>query len=455
VSKPSAEGRRLLVVAPRGVLTHVGGVFFALQEQGVDLVFAAKTERIDRVRLPEDLAAGGGVSVVPLPLRRKGAGADAVGTIRLLADYARFLDPTLAGADYPRTRIARRLRTVGLGTPGGSAPSLTPNGSAWLRETLRTIEGSIAPPRELEDAVAALEPDAMLLVTRCSFGGAEPDAIKTARKLDIPSVMLVWSWDNLSSKAVLQEHPDRVLVWNETQRTEAVELHGIEPERIRVVGAPNFDRFFEEVAGIGRRLREEGQPATVLYLGSSPNIAADEPAIFDHWLEAVRSADDRPLRDAAVVVRPHPASVDRWRAWKAPRGVVVDEPRAKVDQPALARLLARADVAVALNTSAEIEAAIAGCPVVTFRAGQEAPGQEGSVHFSYLLSGSGGFVEDSPSLDTHATRLAAVLRGEYDRTGTERFVESFVRPLGVDRPVSPIVASAILELVSAADPVVA
>jgi hypothetical protein len=294
----------------------------------------------------------------------------------------------------------------------------------------------------------------MLLVTRCSFGGAEPDAIKTARKLGIPSVMLVWSWDNLSSKAVLQEHPDSVLVWNETQRAEAVELHGIPAERVRVVGAPNFDRFFEEVAGVRRKVREGSEPATLLYLGSSPNIAADEPVIFDHWLEAVRSADDPPLRDAAVVVRPHPASVERWRAWKAPRGVVVDEPRAKIDQPGLARLLARADVAVALNTSAEIEAAIAGCPVVTFRAGQEAPGQEGSVHFSYLLAGSGGFVEDSPSLDAHTARLAAVLRGEYDRAGIERFVESFVRPLGVDKPVSPIVASTILELVSAAHPVV-
>src|SRR5262249_38659709 len=222
VSTSSSEGRRLLVVAPRGVLTHVAGVFFALQEQGIELVFAAKTERIDRVRLPEGLIERSGVSVVPLPLRRKETGAEAIGTIRLLADYARFLDPQLAEAEYPRTRIEARLRNVGLG-PAEDA-KLTPNATAWLRETLQTVEGSVAPPPELEDAVAGLAPDAMLLVTRCSFGGAEPDAIKTARRLGIPSVMLVWSWDNLSSKSVLQEHPDHVLVWNETQRAEAVEL---------------------------------------------------------------------------------------------------------------------------------------------------------------------------------------------------------------------------------------
>ena len=35
------------------------------------------------------------------------------------------------------------------------------------------------------------------------------------------------SWDHLSSKALLHVAPDMVLVWNEVQRHEAVEMHGL------------------------------------------------------------------------------------------------------------------------------------------------------------------------------------------------------------------------------------
>ena len=100
---------------------------------------------------------------------------------------------------------------------------------------------------------------------------------------------------------------------------------------------------------------------------------------------------------------------------------------------------------IALNTSGELEAAIAGLPVVTFRAGAAAPGQEGSVHFRYLLERNGGFVIDSRNLDEHVEHLGRVLRGEHDRERQRAFVESFVRPRGLERPVSPAVVEAILE----------
>jgi hypothetical protein len=443
------------VVAPRGVLTHVSGVFFELQARGVELVFAAKTRHVERVRLPEGLVEGGGASVVKLPLRRIGTDADAIKALRLLADYVRFLDPTLPQAGYPRSRIAGRLRSLGVLAEDEPSGSLPPDAHVWLQQALRRLEELVEPQPALEQAVAELAPDGMLLVTRCSFGGSEPDAIKVARRLGLPSIMLVWSWDNLSSKAVLQEQPDRLLVWNDVQCSEAVELHGIPAERVEVVGAANFDRFFEEFDASPGRGDRDGRPATILYLGSSPNIAADEPEIFDRWRRALRSSGDRILQEAAIVVRPHPASVERWRAWPTPEDVTLAEPRAKVEHATLARLLGRADVVVALNTSAEIEAAIAGCPVVTFRAGADAPGQEGSLHFSYLLTASDGFVVDSPSLESHTRRLGAVLRGDFDRGAIDRFVERFVRPRGIDAMVSPIVAATVVDLIAAGRPVAA
>ena len=118
----------------------------------------------------------------------------------------------------------------------------------------------------------------------------------------------------------------------------------------------------------------------------------------------------------------------------------------KTDLRELSQLLAEADAVVALNTSAEIEAAIADRPVVTFRAGPEAAGQEGSLHFKYLLEQEGGFALDAPTLEDHVQKLSAVVRGEYDPAPLRDFVERFVRPAGLEYAVAPQVASTVLEL---------
>jgi hypothetical protein len=156
------------------------------------------------------------------------------------------------------------------------------------------------------------------------------------------------------------------------------------------------------------------------------------------------------LRDVEVVVRPYPAG-EAWLDWSPPEPrVSLQRPEQKVETEALAELLARADAVVALNTSAEIEAAIAGRPVLTFRAGADAPGQEGSIHFTYLLEDNGGFVLDAATLEEHVARLARALAGSSDTGPVEQFVERFVRPRGIAEPVAPIVASAALELAGAA-----
>ena len=145
-----------------------------------------------------------------------------------------------------------------------------------------------------------------------------------------------------------------------------------------------------------------------------------------------------------MVVRPYPGG-GAWRDWR-PESVDFTVERGKKLAPAgLARALAGVDAVVALNTSGELEAAIAGLPVVTFRAGSGAPGQEGSVHFRYLLEENGGFVIDSRDLGEHVENLARVLNGGHDLERQRTFVESFVRPRGLDRPVSPLVVDAILE----------
>jgi hypothetical protein len=441
----------ILVLTAPELIRSIPDVVHQLVAAGVEVIFSGP--KVKTLRIPDEILAHPRASVFELPLRRTGDAGKSVGVLRAMADLTRFLSSDLHDASWRRVLVARRLLKL-LGHPEYDAVAqeaadlqLPRDVHELLSATFREVERLLPPPSGLDEAIERLEVDAVLLVTRCTLGGFEPDVIKVARRLGIPSAMLLFSWDNLSSKAVLNEHPDRLLVWNEVQAREAVELHGIARERVCVVGAANFDRFFAEIEAEQRVAsgREREEAARILYLCSSTNVVAQEPVVLARWVAALRASDEPRLREARVVVRPHPKSTKVFESWAAPdERVTLVEPHAK--EARLARALAEADLVVALNTSAEIEAAIAGRPVLTFRAGPDAPGQEGTRHFPYLLQANGGFVIDSLDMGEHLRRLAAMLRGEYDRAAVARALERFVRPAGLAQAVSPLVASAVLEL---------
>jgi hypothetical protein len=445
------EPTRILVAcSPWSLAKFIPSVFTELVDLGAELVFAAED---GKVPVPAELRSDPRATAVELPIRREGSAGDSVKLLRRLIDLNRFLDPKLSDSSWARHRTAvRALVTAGHPEARAAADELasqrlSPDVHAALTKALNEIEWRLPPPGGLVETVDTLDLDAILLVSRCSLGGAERDVIKIARALGLPTTMLVWSWDNLSSKAILNEHPDRLLVWNERQVDEAVDLHGFPRERVRALGAPNFDRFFAELEAVRARPRGPNDRKTILYLGSSKNISREEPEIFLAWVDAVRSATDPTVRSARIVVRPYPGAGGWRQRPPAPSEQFEIEPARKLEPDRLAALLLDADVVVALNTSAELEAVLAGVPVVTFRAGERAPGQEGSAHFEYLLEQHGGFVIDSRNLDDHIENLARVLSGDVDTQRLRSFAESFVRPAGLELPVSPLIAAAVLECV--------
>src|SRR5438477_6441061 len=329
---------RLLVVTSGPPVKRLPELFLMLLDEGIELVFSG-TEA-----LPPEVAAR--ASTKELGLERTESEAGAVELFRAAADLVRFLAPGLEHARWPRRRALRRL-LLRAGVPSSRAAArqwadvgLPAEVCGRLRESFRELERVLPPESRLEEEIGGLGVDAVLIVTRCILGGFEPDVVKAARRLDLPTVMLVWSWDNLASKATLNEHPDLLLVWNDIQVREATEEHGVPAERVVALGAPNFDRFFEE---LGEAAAPERERATILYLGSSPKVAPHESAIFERWLAAFRASGDELLRGAEVVVRPHPAAIKKWAGWEPPEGVRFVEPDEKVEPAKLSRLLREAD----------------------------------------------------------------------------------------------------------------
>jgi hypothetical protein len=377
--------------------------------------------------------------------------------LRGLTDFVRYLHPRFAEAPVLRARIKRKVLHPafrGLDRISSLSPAIHRAAIAVLAAFERAIPSS----RTLERFLQAQAPDVVLVSPLVDAASDQVDLVKSAKALGIPVGACIASWDNLTNKGLLRLEPDLVVVWNEIQKAEAVELHGVRPQRVAVTGAQLFDRWFERRAtrDRGAFCARVGLPVDVpfvLFTGSSSFIAEThaELAFVRRWIAALRRSDDVLVRDLAILVRPHPYNAVAWQtAELSDLGHVVVFPRRgynpidEENRNDYFDSLFHAAAVVGINTSAMIEAAILGRPVFSVLTPEFAGTQDGTLHFHYLLPENGGFVRLAKSLPEHIALLSDALRHpEAVRDQTARFVRAFIRPYGVDVPCTPIVADTI------------
>jgi hypothetical protein len=384
----------------------------------------------------------------------------AIGLLRHLRDYAWYLSPQQEVGSFNRRRALDSLlrsATAGAVQADPSWPDpvveLEPEQQSALSDALAELDRCIPPDPKVVDFIRTHRPDVVLVSPLVHQRFHQNEVVKAARALGIPTGFLVYSWDNLSNKGRIHVPPDRVFVWNDLQRQEAVELHGIDPGAVVVTGASRWDDFFVMRPSRGRdgfcaKHGFDPDRPIVVYLGSTVGVCPNEPEVLDRWIEAIRAAP-APLGRANILFRRHPGMGKYARIWadwvSKHEGVSASRNPHQADQ-SLYNELSHAAAVVGLNTSAQIEAAIVGRPVYTFSVGALAPGQAGSRHFYYLLEQHGGVVTYAETLEEHVTQLQQGVTGTYDRDALRRFCIDFVRPLGLDRPVSPILAEEVLKL---------
>ncbi len=474
-----SEGKRLRIlffVDRPGVLRQFASLLTELAARGHDVRIELGEWPVRKKRSPvvSELKATANVTLTGAPRRSVVDGWRTVAwVVRALGDLARYAHPRYASAPGLRSRIAEatlfRLGAMRQLDPLTRAYSLRlarrlagePNGELSERIIRRAalLESAIPASGKITRAIRDAHPDVVLATSLMKAATSQVEYLKSARKLRIPSGICVASWDNLTNKGLLKFVPERVFVWNEVQRREAVELHGIPPDRVVATGAQRFDPWFERRASttseeFRQRVGLDPSQPYVLFLGSSPfvtNHSDDEVAFVRNWIRALRESDDARLRTVGVMIRPHPVGHTWRRADVAglPNIVVWPEsstrPFREQEQDEFFDSLAHSAAVVGINTTAMIEAAVVGKSVLTVLAPEF--GQESTLHFHYLLEENGGFLHVASSLEEHTRQLASVL--EVDEAGAERrrsFVASFVRPNGIDRPATPIYADAVEEL---------
>ena len=446
--------RILFLVRQLGYLSHFADVVSELAQRGHTVRVAVPSD--EPARLPKGLIGHSSVSGTAGPARRRDQWGDLVEVVRSLRSYTRYWHPLLQSASKARSRSFRKLATELSAKDRMHLKSRCPHCQEWIRdEDLaglvkaavngqgsrlgllgEMIERSIPSDPSIEQFLRKERPDVMVVTPLVRLQSPLPDYVKSARNLRIPTVSPIWSWDNLSNKGLMHEAPDRVLVWNETQRREATDLHGVPKNRVEVTGAPRFDRFLRMTA---TQTREQFCRAftcdplqdIIAYLGSSKWIAPDEIAFVRCWVESLRGSGHHALMKATILLRPHPQQRDDWRhASFAGLGnvSVFDSEYVNASQQ-MFNGLHHASAAVGLNTSASIEAAITGTPGFTILAPEFQAGQSDTLHFHYLLEGNGGCVRQASTLEEHTAQLRALLSGEPEavRDRTTGFVTDFVK----------------------------
>ena len=445
----------------------------ALVDRGHTVALAVQEWSDDRDDRYRDEIGSPRFSVVRCPAHRTDDWAEIAWLLRSLRDCVHYQQPALRHAAKLQARTVHKLREE-LRVQAdnhlvAAALREVPAQQIGRLETVFELAERQLPNDLLYDEFLRTQaPDLLLVSPLVHFGSAQADLVASANMLGIPVGMLLYSWDNLSTKGCLHRPPDRMFVWNEGQRREARELHGFPEDRVVVVGAPRFDTFFDVQPRLNRDdfhepLELDSARPTLLYVCSSQFVSDGELSFVRKWLEAIRAASSEQLRHCNVIVRPHPdialigADVPvqeiKWASIRGAKGFVsrpFDDPRAIVlrtsdrAQQGFFECIRHSAAVVGLNTSAELEAAIVGRPVFTILAGdQDADGQSSTLHFHYLLEEHGGCVRVASSMDEHLAQLGGELANPSDGGRLRRFVNDFLRPRGIDRAVSPLLAEAI------------
>jgi hypothetical protein len=435
------------VLAALAVRGHC--VILAAEHRSRDTPFTLpkSANRVNRRLAAHNLR--GRIELVPCPVRRTDRWARTAPTLRRARDYVRFMDPRYQQSDKLRRRAAAHAPK---GWPGylDAHPGLRKRWRALAR-ALSLAEDVIPSDTRFEDFIRSEKPDLVLVTPLVEYGSYQTDYVKSAHRLGLPVGFLPFSWDNLTNRGIIRVQPDRVLVWNEMQKAEAVDLHHVPPDHVIVTGAPRFDEFFVMGPATTREqfcLGAGLDPAQrlVLYVCSSEFVAPLEIEFVRRWIEAVRTAPNPAVRNASILVRPHPAHLKPWA------GISLSEfpnavrwsghERMNADQ-GLYDSLFHSNAVVGLNTSAMIEAGILGKPVHTILTREFAGGQEQTIHFGYLRASRGGLLHEAASLEEHVGQLATAIQVCPDGAQERRFVERFVRPQGLDKPVTPLMVEEI------------
>ena len=280
--------------------------------------------------------------------------------------------------------------------------------------------------------------------------------LNAARRLRLPTIGYVASWDHTVGKGIVSRHVDRYVVQNEVMRDDLVRHHAIVGERVVVTGWPQSDAFALKrpraaYEALLAELELDPSRRAVLVAGNTPTNAPYEGRFVDRLVAWSRSLD--PAERPQLLFRPHP----RDREWRerfasalGAEDVAVQEP-SYTDLDDLATLLEHVDCVVCNAGTILLDALANDRPAVCVLYDEGAP--EGEQHaplnvtgrhyeevvasnafvratdFEEVVAGIGRSLRQPDELADERRHVAREVMGAVDGRAADRVVDAIVETL--------------------------
>jgi hypothetical protein len=311
---------------------------------------------------------------------------------RLLAlMQAAYIDSGITESVRIRRMEAQAKGTIRwIGAKHWLARTLTP--SMVARPTRYDLSDRLVSHPVAESIFDRYKP-AMLVTSSPGLILSEVPLLRTAARRGVWTMAIDPSWDNFTNKLLPVRRVNRLVVWNDLMKQQAIELHGYTDDAVKVAGTPQWDRYFRDGVSISREAFVErigADPARkLLTLTTTPReLFPHHDHVLRIMLAAIRSA--RFEHPAQILVRLHPRD-DRahYAEFERVPEIVLEKPFRQTVKAAdglavdvtadaqqhLADTLRHSDVIINVASTIAIEAAIFDTPVVNIAFDGETPSE--------------------------------------------------------------------------------
>jgi hypothetical protein len=193
---------------------------------------------------------------------------------------------------------------------------------------------------------------------------------------NVRSMAIIISWDNLTSKGVMNADHDYVLVWNKIMSEEYRHFYSVlsqKPVEVKIVGIPRFDVYRRSKDARSNQDQCPNISASnkiILFATSASKHFPDQADIVAHLVEYIK------LRDCFTLqVRCHPADDSlAYQKYKDEKNVKISTSSSMTKTPSipdlrdldsLAYVLKSCSVCVQVASTIRLEAALCNKPIIS------------------------------------------------------------------------------------------